>query len=140
MAKKEEMWGKIGSWAFLVGIVIAILVGLYAASTAPTTINDVFFYASDIGGWIAWLLAILGVIVGFVSAFGMGTITKEEVPNFLLAGVALIAIGAASGIFFGIKSWIGAIFNGVAISLAIFIAPAMGILAIKAIWDIGKER
>jgi hypothetical protein len=27
----------------------------------------------------------------------------------------------------------------VSLSLALFIAPAVGILAIKAIWDIGKE-
>ncbi|HEC94748.1 MAG TPA: hypothetical protein ENI45_02140 [Thermoplasmatales archaeon] len=135
MAKKGEMWGKIGSWAFLIGIVVALIVGLYAAYANPTT----FFYGSDVGGWIAWLLAVIGAIVGLVSAYGMGTITEKEIPNFLLAGVALIAIGAASNIFVGIKPWIGAIFNGVATSLAIFIAPMMGILAIKAIWDIGKD-
>ena len=28
---KGDMWGKIGSWAFLVGVIIALLVGLYAA-------------------------------------------------------------------------------------------------------------
>jgi hypothetical protein len=29
--------------------------------------------------------------------------------------------------------------SGVSMSIAIFIAPAVGILAIKAIWDIGKD-
>jgi len=135
MAKKEKMWGKIGSWTFIIGIFIAIIVGLYAAYANPTA----FFYGSAAGGWIAWLLAVIGAIAGLLSAYGMGTITEKEVPNFLLAGVALIAIGAASNIFVGIKPWIGAIFNGVATSLAIFIAPMMGILAIKTIWDIGKD-
>ena len=139
MAISEDVWAKIGSWSFLGGIVIAIIIGLYAASLAPTEQSEMFFYASETGGWVAWFLAILGVVVGLLSAFGMGTITKEEVPNFLLAGVALIAIGAASGIFFGIKPWIGAIFNGVAMAIAIFIAPVMGILSIKTIWDIGKD-
>jgi len=137
MAKKEEMWGKIGCWAFIIGIIIAVLVGLYAAYANPQT----FFYTEgSAGAWIAWFLAVLGVIVGLASAYGIGTITEKEIPNFLLAGVALVAIGASSGIFYGIKPWIGAIFNGVATSLAIFIAPTMGILAIKAIWDIGKKR
>ena len=132
---KDEMWGKIGSWSFLIGIIIAIICGLYAAYEGP----QYFFYGTDTGGWIAWILAVLGGIVGLISAFGMGTITEKEVPSFLLAGIALVAIGAASNIFYGITPYIGSLFNGVSISIAIFIAPAMGILAIKAIWDIGKD-
>ena len=132
---KDDMWGKIGSWAFLIGIIIAILFGLYAAYEDPQE----FFYQTDTGGWIAWILAVLGGIVGIVSAFGMGTITEKEVPSFLLAGIALVAIGAASNIFSGITPYIGALFNGVAISIAIFISPVMGVLAIKTIWDIGKD-
>jgi hypothetical protein len=30
--------------------------------------------------------------------------------------------------------------SGISLPLAIFIAPAVGILAIKAIWDIGKNE
>jgi hypothetical protein len=40
---------------------------------------------------------------------------------------------------FSIGPWIGSLLSGVSMSLAIFIAPAVGILAIKAIWDIGKD-
>ena len=129
---KEDMWGKIGSWAFIIGIIIAIIVGLIVAF-GYLNFKDVN------GGYVAVFLALLGLIVGLTSAFGMGTITKEEVPNFLIAGVALIAIAASTFAFGGIK-WIGPLFTGLGKSIAIFIAPAMGILAIKAIWDIGKER
>jgi hypothetical protein len=55
-----------------------------------------------------------------------------------MAGIALLVMYAVfKG--FSIKPWIGSLFQGVSQSLAIFIAPAVGILAIKAIWDIGKE-
>ena len=129
---KGELWGKIGSWAFLIGVIIALLVGLYAAYNLETN-------GETFGGIIAWVLAVLGAIVGFVSAYGMGTITEKEVPSFLLAGVALVVM---YGVFKGIEldPWIGSLFHGISMSLSILIAPAVGILAIKAIWDIGKDR
>jgi hypothetical protein len=83
MVKKIDMWGKIGSWTFLIGIVIALTIGLYAAYMLETSTGWLM------AGWIAWVLAILGAIVGIVSAYGMGTITEKEVPNFLIAGIAL---------------------------------------------------
>ena len=33
---KGDMWGKIGSWAFLIGVIIALIVGLYAAYNLET--------------------------------------------------------------------------------------------------------
>lgn len=133
MVKKIDMWGKIGSWAFLIGIVIALIVGLYAAYMLETSTGWLM------AGWIAWVLAILGAIVGIVSAYGMGTITEKEVPNFLVAGIALVVMyGVFKGI--AIDPWIGSLFLGVSMSLAIFVAPAVGILSIKAIWDIGKDK
>jgi hypothetical protein len=69
---------------------------------------------------------------------GRGTITKAEVPAFLTAGIALLVMYAVFQGFY-ISPWIGSLLSGVSMSLAIFIAPAVGILAIKAIWDIGKE-
>ncbi len=133
MVKKTDMWGKIGSWAFLIGIVIALIVGLYAAYMLETSTGWLM------AGWIAWVLAILGAIVGIVSAYGMGTITEKEVPNFLIAGIALVVMyGVFKGI--AIDPWIGSLFLGVSMSLAIFVAPAVGILSIKAIWDIGKDK
>ncbi|MEE8565849.1 MAG: hypothetical protein V3S79_05640 [Candidatus Thermoplasmatota archaeon] len=128
---KDDMWGKIGSWAFLIGVIIALIVGLYAAYNLETN-------GETFGGIIAWVLAVLGAIVGLVSAYGMGTITEKEVPSFLLAGIALVVM---YGVFKGIEldPWIGSLLHGVSMSLSILIAPAVGILAIKAIWDIGKE-
>ncbi len=128
---KGDMWGKIGSWAFLIGVIIALIVGLYAAYNLETN-------GETFGGIIAWVLAVLGAIVGLVSAYGMGTITEKEVPNFLLAGIALVVM---YGVFKGIQldPWIGSLLHGISLSLSILIAPAVGILAIKAIWDIGKE-
>ena len=133
----KDKYTKIGSWAFLIGILIALIVGLYQAVTLEAGNN---FFGTDAGGWIAWLLAIIGVIVGLLAFMGKGTITEKEVPGFLMAGMALVIMG---GVFQGwhaiLAPYIGALLAGISMSLSIFVAPAVGILAIKAIWDIGKE-
>lgn len=135
----NKMISKIGTWAFIIGIIIALIVGLYQAYTIET--DAVYsFFEEDFGGYIAWILAALGAIVGILAALGKGTITKSETPGFLLAGIALVVMG---GVFAGwnieITPWISSLLSGVSMSLSIFVAPAVGILAIKAIWDMGKD-
>jgi len=132
----KDTMGKVAIWAFILGTLIALLVGLWQAYTIEKNQQPVF--TTDMGGWIAWLLAIIGAIVGLLALLGKGTITKAEVPAFLMAGIALLVMYAVFKGFI-IKLWIGSLFQGVSQSLAIFIAPAVGILAIKAIWDIGKD-
>ena len=132
----KDMMGKVAIWAFIIGALIALLVGLWQAYTIEQNQQPVF--TTDMGGWIAWILAILGAIVGLLAMLGKGTITKTELPAFLMAGIALLVMyGVFQG--FSIDPWIGSLFRGVSQALAIFIAPAVGILAIKAIWDIGKD-
>mgnify|MGYP000082395581 CR=1 FL=1 len=129
MAKAEkELLAKAGSWAFLVGIIVAVIAGIFW-----------IYIPEEIEGYISAFLAILGLIVGIVAFFGLGTITKEEVPNFLIAAVVIVGIGATASLFGGIPDPVGWLFENIAKALAVFIAPAAGLLAIRAIWDIGKD-
>jgi uncharacterized membrane protein YjjP (DUF1212 family) len=57
---------KFGKWGFIIGLVIAVLAGLFFQPT-----------------WAIWVLAILGVIVGFLN------VTAEDTRGFLLAAIAL---------------------------------------------------
>lgn len=137
----KDMLSKVGSWAFLIGIIIALIVGLYQATTIEGEIMGATgFFGESTGGWVAWILAVIGAIVGVLAVIGKGTITAKETPGFLLAGIALVVMG---GVFSGwhaiITPWIGALLEGVSFSLSIFVAPAVGILAIKAVWDMGKD-
>lgn len=135
MAEKD-MIGKLAIWSFIGGIALAIIFGLYHAWTIGQ--NETPFFATDMGGWAAWVLAIIGVVVGLLAFMGKGTITAKEVPAFLLAGIAMLVMyGTFQNIT--IKPYIGTLLSSVSLPLAIFIVPAVGILAIKAIWDIGKE-
>ena len=134
----KDMYTKFGSWVFLIGILIAFIVGLYQAYTLESGGN---FFETNVGGWSAWVLAIIGVIVGLLAFMGEGTITKKEIPGFLTAGIALIVMG---GVFNGWNAifapYLGALLASISMSLSVFIAPAVGITAIKTIWDIGKDR
>ena len=56
----------IGKWAFIIGLVIAVLAGL-------------FFQPEG----VIWVLVVLGVIVGLLN------VTAEETRGFLLASIAL---------------------------------------------------
>jgi hypothetical protein len=138
MAKELDTMLKLGSWAFLIGIIIALVVGLYQAYTLVSGDNP--FFGTEAGGWMAWLLAIIGGIVGVLAFMGKGTITEKEVPAFLMAGIALVVMGSVfSDYWLFLEPFIGALLSGISMSLSIFVAPAVGILAIKAIWEIGKD-
>ena len=133
---EEDKWVKYGSWAFLIGIFIAFLAGLYQAYTIET--GDPFF-ATTTGGWVAWFLAVIGLIVGLLTFLGRGTITAKEIPSFLMAGIALVVM---YGVFKGIdiNPGIGSLLHGVSMSMAIFVAPTVGILSIAIIWVIGRDK
>ena len=129
----ESMWRTIGSWLFLIGIVISIIVGLIVGA-------DLW---EDTNNYVALLLAALGFIVGILSFFAVGTITQERVPTFLIAALILIGIGATAESMqasLGQLSILGDLYFGIATMLAIFAAPAAGLLAIRAIWDAGKTK
>jgi hypothetical protein len=135
---KEDMMLKMGRRVFLIGILIALIVGLYQAYTMASA--EPILFNTDAGGWVAWLLAIIGAIVGILAFFGRGTITEKEIPAFLMAGIALVVMGGVFSAYYTfLKPLIGALLTGISMSLAIFVAPAVGILAIKVIWDIGKD-
>ena len=126
---ENKMFKTLGTWLFLLGIVIAIIVGLLVGAG---------WYTDTDTGYATLILAALGFIVGVLSFFAVGTITKDEIPTFLIAALMLVGVGAATTLLGGFKI-IGPYLAGMAGMIAAFIAPAAVILAIRAIWDIGKS-
>ena len=126
-----ELFRKLGSWLFLLGILIAVIVGIvFGADENVLAQQQALIYT---------LLAVLGFIVGILSFFAVGQITKENVPTFLIAALMLVGIGATTN-FFAQIDYIGPYFKWIAGMIAVFVAPAAGLLAIRAIWDSGKSE
>ena len=133
---KEDSMVKYGTWAFLIGILIAFFAGIWQAYTLQNGEN---FFLTDTGGWVAWLLAIIGFFVGILAVLGRGTITAKEVPAYLIAGIALVVMyGVFKDITIG--HWLGPFLHGISMSMAIFVAPTVGILSIVVIWVVGRDK
>ena len=126
-----EILRKIGSWLFLVGVLIALIAGIIVGARLYT----------DTGSYIALVLGVLGFIVGILSFFAVGQITKERIPTFLLGALILVGIGASSTTWGFINNTdFVFFFQQLTGYLAFFAAPAAGLLAIRAIWDAGKTE
>ena len=134
---KDDIWIKIGSMSFLVGIGIALLIGLISTWTIIDE-NQTALFESSNAATVGWVLAIIGIIIGVLAVLGKGTITKKETPGFLIAGISLVVMfGVFKDVSIGLG--LGALLSSISLSLALFVAPTVGILAIWTIWEMGKE-
>jgi len=106
---------KIGEWFFLAGVVLAILVGLVGQVQ----------YAGIV-------LVILGLVVGFLN------ITEKETPQFLVASLALLLPGTITS--FSQLPMVGNVIISILNNIAIFVAPAAIIVALKTIWVLAKKK
>jgi len=121
MAKgKSNILGIIGFWAFILGLVIAVVFGIMAA----------LGMAMGAMPAIIIVLIILGLVVGFLN------ITAKEILLFLVATIALIVVG---GVFAPLKVLaIGNMLDSILALVATLMAPAAVVAAIKALWAVGK--
>jgi len=106
---------KIGSWAFIIGVVVAILAGILTAYPMAGL--------ETIMVWIPLLLVLLGLIVGFLN------IGDKEVQPFLLAAIALVVVGIAKAGLAEIPA-IGFLLISIMGNIAVFAAPAVLIVSL----------
>lgn len=106
---------KIGEYAFLIGIVIAVLAGLLLQT----------------GGWVAVALVVLGLIVGLLN------ITAKETIPFLVASIALLLARSA-----GLEKLplVGTYLGAIVDNIVVFVAPAAAIVALKTVFDLAKKK
>jgi hypothetical protein len=117
MSKTQKAFGLIGMAAFSVGLVMAIIYGVIARDNASVILG----------------LVILGIIVGLLN------ITRREMVLLLITAVALIVVGKASfSALDDLVNGLGASLNGIVSYLAVFMAPAAVITAVRAIWAVGR--
>ncbi|MBS3167809.1 hypothetical protein J4216_01660 [Candidatus Woesearchaeota archaeon] len=122
MAKNNSTSEMIGGWSFIVGALIALILGVI-----PSTANK---------PWVIGLLLVLGVIVGLIN------ITDKEIVPFLIACVAFLVaaptFGAAvaAGGFGATFSWLTRILT----HIGVFVVPAAVIASIKAIMALAGSK
>jgi len=112
---------KMGEWAFIIGVLIAIVIGLFAGNLGE-----------NLQGWLILLLVVLGLIVGLLN------ISEKETTLFLVASAALLITGTAGGSL-AIIPVIGGYLQDIVQNIAVFVAPAAIVVALKTIQSLAKD-
>jgi len=108
----------IGAWAFLIGVILAIALGLFSAYFDATA------YKVILG-----ILIVLGIVIGLLNIKG------KESSKFLLVSVALVIVAYMGQGVLIIIPQIGKILSAL---LVVFI-PATIIVALKVIFELAKD-
>ncbi|MEX0932543.1 MAG: hypothetical protein WDZ77_00370 [Candidatus Pacearchaeota archaeon] len=117
----------VGAWAFLIGVVLAVLIGL----STSLAISFLITYSKQIYA----ILVLLGVIVGFLG------VTGKDSQTFLIAAAVLVIVSGLSaesirGSLIGIG--IGDAVNNIFSALIALFAPAAIIVSLKTVFSIAK--
>jgi len=113
----------VGAWAFLAGVVLCILVGIFSGES--------------IGAYVAWILIGLGLVVGYFVA-------EKDVQTFLLASMSVVVVS-----YFGVSGLVlNAAIKGIEIprivssimgTLLTMFVPATITVALKTVFSISKS-
>jgi len=112
MPKKKNL---IGAWAFLIGVILAVIFGFLAY-----------------GLWLGWVLLVIGIVIGLLN------ITDSEVQPFLLAGVILVIVSYFGGFVFGVDKLGVAYLTQILSNLLMLFVPATIIVALKSVFSMAK--
>ena len=119
---KENLFG---AWAFLIGVVLALAVGILSAGLG------------NLNALILAVLVILGLIVGFVN------VSPKDVNTFLMASVSLVIVSwAGSDVISGIEFLnigIGNMVSSTLGALLVMLVPATIVVAIKSLFSISQQ-
>lgn len=111
MAKKG---GSIGSWAFILGVVIAVLIGLFGSLSNSLVLG---------------ILVVLGLVVGLLN------VTGSESSSFLLAAIALVIVSAFGKNVLSAISVLGSVLD----AIMALVVPATVIVALKAVYGLAMN-
>jgi len=111
MAKKRG--NVIGGWAFLIGVVLALVLGLMANVTATT----------------ATILVVAGLIIGLLN------IADKESEPFLLSGAVLVIVSSFGQEALSVVARLGTVID----ALLLLFVPATVVVAIRHVMNLAKS-
>ena len=117
MKKGVNVVQKVGSWAFIVGLIIAIIAGFWPLGAVMTTV-----------------LIVLGLIVGFLN------VTGKETNSFLFATLVLVVMSSLGGQMLSEVQFVGPMLQSIFSAMMLFIIPAALIVALKAVYALAEAE
>lgn len=111
----------VGSWAFLLGVVVALLTGAFMPDRSNPTVTS--------------FLVLLGVIVGLLN------VTTKETNSFLLAAVSLALVTTlGSSVLKEVVHPLGTYLGSMLDSILVFVVPATIVVALKQIFGLAERK
>jgi hypothetical protein len=114
------MLQRIGVWAFIVGVIVAVLLPIFTELTVwPTTV-----------------LIVLGLVIGLLN------IAAADTQAFLLAALALVIVSgfsSTSGLITQVAQ-IGPVLGRVFGGILLLVVPATIIVALRSIYTVAHKR
>ncbi len=114
----------LGAWAFLIGVVLALLGGMLSA------------LFGHLNGIVLGLLLILGLVIGVVG------VAPNDIPKFLRAAVSLVIVsyaGTAGVRNIEFLNWeLGNVVSSTLGALLVLLVPATILVAIRSMFSISQ--
>lgn len=113
MAKKEA---QIGVAAFVVGLLIAVVLGIWP--TMMTATNT------------ALVLGVLGIIVGLLN------VSDKELDRYLMANIAFLVGSTLLAFFANAVPAVGAYLSAIVWNIGMFVAPGAAVIALRELYEV----
>lgn len=114
---KDNTIQRVGAWAFILGVILAIIIGLFGTGQA---------WAST---WTS-VLVLLGLIVGLLN------VTAKETMSYLLAAAVLVIVAGFGVQQLGSVAVAGPYLAGILGAIMSFVIPATVVVSLKQIYGV----
>ncbi|MDO8655628.1 MAG: hypothetical protein Q7K45_00170 [Nanoarchaeota archaeon] len=109
----------LGSWSFLIGLILAVIMGLgYGGVYADT---------------LVWVIFLLGVVVGLLN------ITHDEANAFLMSGTVLVLVSYAGASAIADVSLVSYSMSNLLRGILTMFVPATMIVALKSVFQLARR-
>ncbi|MCX8202523.1 MAG: hypothetical protein N3G74_01825 [Candidatus Micrarchaeota archaeon] len=118
---RETLQG-IGPWAFVLGIIAAVLLGLFPKGLGGLNVNLA-------------VLGMLGIIVG------LANVTDKELDRYVLANIGfLIAAGMFESLMRALQLGdVSVALISITQNMVFFVAPGLAVVCLREIFEVAKE-
>ncbi|MEM3369741.1 MAG: hypothetical protein QXE90_02720 [Candidatus Micrarchaeia archaeon] len=118
----NEALQKIGPWAFILGMVAAIILGLFPKAIGGLSVNLL-------------VLGILGIIVGIVN------VTDKELDRYVLANIGfLIAAAMFESLLRALQLGdVSVALVSITQNIVFFVAPGLAVVCLREIFEVARE-
>ena len=119
---------KIGNYAFLIGIVIALVMGIAGGMGV----------LQGVAAYIPLVMVILGLVIGLLN------IHDKHISDFLIATIAIILVGGTAAGLLGLNDVglmpLGTICQLIVVYIGSLAAPAALVVGLKQIFNLAKDQ